>query len=135
MDDREGQQPVGVPPLPPFDFCPVEEGFDHVRALAAHQILNHVQPAEVGHSASRIITAYISLLNRTAGPQLGTLDVTGGDVLLGGEEPESLEVADLLSNMLIDRGGQVRQFSWEGEAMLMNDHVHLVRLQQGFSAL
>ena len=56
-------------------------------------------------------------------------------MLLWGEEPESLEMGDLLTDMLVNRSSEVRQFWREGEPMLMNDHVHLVRLQQGFRAL
>ena len=135
MDDRKGQHAVRVSPLPAFDFCSVKEGLDHFGALASHQILDHVQPTEIRHSPCRIVASNISLLDCATGSQLCTLNVARGDVLLGGEETEPLEVGDLLTNMLVDRCGEVHQFGREWEPVLMDDHVDLVRLQQRFGAL
>ena len=82
VHDGKRQHSVGFPTAPSLLFCSIEEGLSNFDSLRLHEVHENVHASEVSHPSRGIITSNVSLLNRSAGTLLGSLDVVAPDVLL-----------------------------------------------------
>ena len=134
VNHRQRQHAVGFAAASPLFLCSVQEGLSHLGALGLHEVHQHVNATQVGHTPCCIVATHIPLLDGSTGALLSTFNVVGANVFLGGHEALPLEMGHFIVEVGAQGCDEGEQGFGEVKHVGVNLHVNIVSAEQRFGS-